>query len=99
MKLFWLIPALIFFADIAGAQQVVEAKISGMVCPMCAYNIEKSFKAEIKDKTIADFDVDLDDKLVTFKISEGKALSDDQIESGIRDAGYLLISIERKDAQ
>ncbi len=82
-------------AGVAQAKEIIKAKISGMVCPMCAQNIEKSFKAFIKDKTIVKFDVDLDSKLVTFDIAEGKTLSDEAVGKGIKDAGYLLKSLER----
>ena len=88
----------IFFllnTDLLQAKEIIKTTISGMVCPMCAQNIEKSFKGSIKDKTIAKFDVDLDTKIVTFELADNKKLSDEQITTGIKNAGYLVKKIER----
>ena len=96
MKKLLLVFGLFLMASTGLANTTIETTISGMVCPMCAHNIEKSFKPFIKDKTIEDFNVDLKSKIVTFKLSENKQLSDDQIQSGIKDAGYVVKKIERK---
>lgn len=89
---------MLFFAlhGSARASEIVRAEISGMVCPMCAHNIEKSFQAEIKEKQLTDFSVDLDTKIVQFKMADGKALTDEVVREKIRDAGYVTLSIDRK---
>ena len=96
MKRLLLVFGLLLMANTGLANTIIETTISGMVCPMCAHNIEKSFKPFIKDKTIEDFKVDLKSKIVTFKLSESKQLSDAQIQTGINDAGYIVKKIERK---
>ena len=77
------------------ASETITTKISGMVCPLCAHNIEKSFSPYIKSGVIQDFDVNLDTKIVIFNLAEDKSLSDEVLTQGIKDAGYLVKEIKR----
>ena len=78
------------FSAFAG---VVNVKVSGMVCSMCAQGIEKKFKNE---SAVKDLKVDLDQKLVTINTHEGKDVSDEVIKKLITEAGYNVAEISRK---
>lgn len=61
--------------------------VNGMVCAFCAQGIEKAFKAE---DAVESVDVQLKDKFVKIKFKEGKSLSDDKIETILKNAGYTI---------
>lgn len=79
-------------ARIAQAETIL-ASVNGMVCAFCATGIEKSFKKQAAIDTVK---VDLDNKLVTLNTKPAKTLDDDAIKKVIADAGYAVVSIERK---
>jgi copper chaperone CopZ len=70
----------------------IKVAISGMVCAFCAQGITKKFKAmpEVKD-----VDVNLDTKVVTIALNEGKSLADESITTVIKDSGYKVVKIDR----
>lgn len=71
----------------------VVVNVNGMVCSFCTSNIEKRFK---KEKAIKDVVVNLDEKRVYLNFKHNSTLSDEQITSNIRKAGYNVVSIERR---
>lgn len=74
------------------AGEKIEVKVKGMVCSFCAQGIKKKFSAlDAVKKT----EVNLDDKWVKLEVADDKTLSDDQIKTSIKDAGYEVVTIER----
>jgi copper chaperone CopZ len=73
--------------------ETILASVNGMVCAFCATGIEKSFKKQAAVDTVT---VDLDKKLVTLNTKPDKTLDDAAIKKVIADAGYAVVSIERK---
>ncbi|NCN27950.1 heavy-metal-associated domain-containing protein [bacterium] len=71
----------------------IEVKVPGMVCQMCVQGMKKAFKKYVAnaDKDIL---VDLDTKIVT--LTPNTEITDEQIKSGVKDAGYNADEINRK---
>lgn len=67
------------------AAEVQEIKVKGMVCSFCAQGIEKKFKERAE---IQDIQVDLKAKTVTLTYKEGKKISNEEIATLLKDAGY-----------
>jgi copper chaperone CopZ len=72
---------------------VIEVKIDGMVCSMCAQGIQKKFK---NHASIKDLRVDMDQKLVHLTTHDHLTLNDSTITQLIIEAGYNVAKIERK---
>lgn len=79
----------------AGAATAEEIKVTvnGMVCAFCAQGIKKQFSAI---EGVERVDPDLERRLVVIHAKTGAALPDDKIKRIIKDAGYDVVSIERK---
>jgi copper chaperone CopZ len=77
---------------VAHADEIAIA-VKGMVCSFCAQGIKKTF---LRKDGVEQVDVDLDKKLVTIKTKEGATLSDSDVKESIVDAGYEVVSIDRK---
>ncbi|MBY0510107.1 MAG: cation transporter [Rhodospirillaceae bacterium] len=90
-KLIILVSALTISSG-ASAETILTS-VNGMVCAFCATGIEKSFKKQAAVDTVT---VDLDKKLVTLNTKPDKTLDDAVIKKVIGDAGYAVVSIERK---
>lgn len=71
------------FSSFAAEVQTVGVK--GMVCSFCAQGITKKFKSQPE---IADVQVSLENKFVKLTYKEGHKLSNDQISTILKDAGY-----------
>jgi copper chaperone CopZ len=80
------------FSRVAHADEITIA-VKGMVCSFCAQGIKKTF---LRKDGVEQVDVDLDKKLVTIKTKEGATLSDSDVKESIVDAGYEVVSIDRK---
>jgi len=80
---------LIQTAFAAGTQYVM--RVDGLACPYCAYGIEKKLKAI---KGVEKINVDLDNGLVTAEVSEGTALSEEQMKQLFQDAGFTFRSMK-----
>src|SRR5262245_17430517 len=90
------IALLIFASTLIPASAIAEeitVTVKGMVCSFCAQGIKKTFS---KNEDIKDVKVDLDKKLVTIQTKDGASVGDDQITKTINDAGYDVLSIQRK---
>jgi mercuric ion binding protein len=71
----------------------INVKVSGMVCSLCAQGIKKKFS---KIESVKEINVNLDDKLVHLTTKDGLNVSDEEINSVIKEAGYNVANIERK---
>lgn len=80
------------FSRVAHADEITIA-VKGMVCSFCAQGIKKTF---LRKDGVEQVDVDLDKKLVTIKTKEGATLSDSDVKESIVDAGYEVVSLDRK---
>ncbi|MEC8158659.1 MAG: cation transporter [Pseudomonadota bacterium] len=73
-----------------GAPVVVD--VLGVVCDFCATAMNKVFS---KRNEVAAIYVDLDKKTLSLVINDGSDLSDKQIESLAKQAGYRIAAIRR----
>ena len=80
------------FSRVALADQITVA-VKGMVCSFCAQGIKKTFT---RKEGVESVDVDLDKKVVTIMTKQGTNLTDSEVKESIVDAGYEVLSIERK---
>ena len=84
----------LLFLSIAQANEDIEdirVFIKGMVCSFCVQGVEKQFK---KQDSVEKVEVDLEDSLVSIWLKEDQKISDDTINSLIKDSGYDVESIE-----
>ena len=75
---------------LAGAS--VRLKVDGMVCPFCAYGLEKRLEE------IASIDavlIRISDGLVQIRTKEGQDLTDEALTDAVRKSGFSLREIER----
>lgn len=84
---------LLFFLPQFAFAETAVVTVKGMVCSFCAQGIKKTFG---KLDSVENTTVDLELKLVTLKLKSGKNLTDDEIKILIHDAGYEVLSVERK---
>ena len=95
MKKWFLVIGLIatsFVSRVALADQITVA-VKGMVCSFCAQGIKKTFT---RKEGVESVDVDLDRKVATITTKPGANLTDSDVKESIVDAGYEVLSIERK---
>ncbi len=70
----------------------VRLKVDGMVCPFCAYGLEKRLEE------IASIDavlIRISDGLVQIRTKEGQELTDEALTNVVRKSGFSLTEIER----
>ncbi len=75
---------------LAGAS--VRLKVDGMVCPFCAYGLEKRLEE------IASIDavlIRISDGLVQIRTKEDQELTDEALTDAVRKSGFSLREIER----
>ena len=85
--------ALFLFSFRAHADvKLVHVFVKGMVCGFCANGLKKTFEAE---PAVASLTVSLDLQEVKLFIKDGKEMSDLEIESAVKNAGFSLRKIER----
>jgi copper chaperone CopZ len=77
------------------SEKKIIVTVKGMVCSFCAQGIEKKLKAFKEVKSV---NVDLDEKKVFLDLQPGLELSEDQLKKIIKDAGFDVVSIEKKGA-
>jgi copper chaperone len=71
----------------------VEVDVQGMTCGMCVSAITKELQATEKVEKIV---VDLESKTASFEELKGKKISDADIKTAIKKAGYEAVKIKRK---
>ena len=72
----------------------VRLKVNGMVCPFCAYGLEKRLGE------IASIDavlIRISDGLVQIRTKEDQELTDEVLADVVKKSGFSLIEIERLD--
>ena len=72
----------------------VRLKVNGMVCPFCAYGLEKRLQE------IASIDavlIRISDGLVQIRTKEDQELTDEVLADVVKKSGFSLIEIERLD--
>lgn len=70
----------------------VILRVDGLACPFCAYGLEKKFLAS---KKIDSFVVNFDQGSVQIQIKKGEVLTDVDIYTIVREAGYTLKEIKQ----
>lgn len=70
----------------------VEVDINGMTCGMCVDAITRELKSTDKTERVS---VKLEDKKATFAEVKGKKISDAEIRTAIKKAGYEVVKIRR----
>jgi periplasmic mercuric ion binding protein len=81
-------------SNTAFAVQTIKANVNGMVCAFCAQGIEKKMRALSQTQDVY---VNLKQRVVAVELKEGQVLSNDQVKSIIKDAGYDVTFIEVTD--
>ena len=72
----------------------VRLKVNGMICPFCAYGLEKRLEE------IASIDavlIRISDGLVQIRTKEDQELTDEVLADAVKKSGFSLIEIERLD--
>jgi copper chaperone CopZ len=72
--------------------EVIEVKVSGLVCDFCARTIQKSLARTGK---VEDVQVDLDKGEVFVQTKPDVLISDEEINRAILDSGYDPLAINR----
>ncbi len=85
---------ILFLGQATAWAETAKLSVNGMVCAFCAQGIKKKFSTNAKVENVS---VDLDEKLVTVTIKKGAKLSDEVLTNLIKDAGYAVTKIERKE--
>lgn len=70
----------------------VEVDVAGMSCGMCIESITKELKSTEKVENIS---VSLEDKKARFTEIKDKKISDAEVRSAIKKAGYEAVKIRR----
>jgi copper chaperone CopZ len=90
MKIIFAILALGF--SFRAAADTIELKVNGLVCGFCAQGIEKTLR---KKPATADVVVSLEHRLVAVETRPGQDLTDEELGTALKNAGYDVVSIER----
>ena len=90
----YIITLILFGLLPAYSAEQIKVKVNGFVCSLCGQGVEKQFKKNGGD-AVAKFEVDMDSKIVTLTLKEGKQLDDAFIQKAITDAGYSVEEIMR----
>ena len=70
----------------------ITLRVDGMVCPFCAYGLEKRL-GEIE--SIDAILIRISDGLVQIRVKEGRPLEDEALEEAVERAGFSLREIHR----
>ena len=92
MKKSALLLMILFPLAAIAADKEIKVTVKGMVCGFCAQGITKKFK---KESAVNSVDVNLDTKLVGLNLKDNAEISDSQIETILKDAGYTVEKIDR----
>ncbi len=91
MKIFIIILSLI--ASFGAFASRVEVDVNGMSCSMCIDAITKELTATQKAENIT---VKVEDKKAWFDEVKGKKITDTEIKTAIKKAGYEAVKVRRK---
>lgn len=88
---------LILFSTLSYGE-VIVINVKGMVCQLCVHGIKKKMKKKLKER-LQEISIDLEKKTVTLKTNEAKKkIPDSLLKKIIRDSGYNVQKITRKEA-
>lgn len=73
-------------------KHVIDIKVNGMVCDVCAQSVIKVFDKEPGLKKV---NISLDDGMVILTLKDGGEITDKVIKDDIYYTGYDLVSIRR----
>ena len=76
----------------AFASSVINVKVHGLVCDFCAQAIGIMLK---KDAAVSASRINLNSKIVTIKVRNGRKISNRRITQLITAAGYQVVGIAR----
>lgn len=90
----FLLATCLFFSSLSvfAGNREIKVSVKGMVCAFCAQGITKKFKGE---PSVDKVDVSLEKKLVTIDLKDGKDISNEKIESILKESGYTVETIAR----
>ena len=77
---------------LAGAS--VRLKVNGMVCPFCAYGLEKRLGEIASVDAVL---IRISDGLVQIRTKQDQELTDQVLEDAVKKSGFTLTEIERLD--
>ena len=72
----------------------VRLKVNGMVCPFCAYGLEKRLGEIASVDAVL---IRISDGLVQIRTKEDQELTDEVLADVVKKSGFSLIEIERLD--
>ena len=72
----------------------VRLKVNGMVCPFCAYGLEKRLQEIARIDAVL---IRISDVLVQIRTKEDQELTDEVLADVVKKSGFSLIEIERLD--
>ena len=70
----------------------ITVQVNGLVCSFCAQGIKKRFMTLAPVQSVL---VSLEKKTVLITLKPNTVLSDQMIQSTVKDAGYVTVRIER----
>ncbi len=70
----------------------VRLKVDGMVCPFCAYGLEKRLEEIVSIDAVL---IRISDGLVQIRTKEGQELTDEALTDAVKKSGFTLTEIER----
>ncbi len=70
----------------------VRLKVDGMVCPFCAYGLEKRLEEIVSIDAVL---IRISDGLVQIRTKEDQELTDEVLTDAVRKSGFSLREIER----
>lgn len=72
----------------------IYVDVNGLVCDFCARALEKIFS---KNSDVESINVDLDTKVLTINMNDGKTLDDETITKMVTDSGYNVEAIRHEE--
>ena len=88
LRLLFLFLALPLLARPAVAPPIIEVKVKGVVCAFCSIGLRKNL---IKTGKVKSVTCNTKNKTTTIFLKEGKDLSDKEIHSAVKRAGYSIL--------
>ncbi len=88
-----MLSGMIWSAVTLAAGTEYRIRVDGLACPYCAYGIEKKLKAI---EGVGKVDVDLNAGLVIVDVAEGTRLTESQMKTLFKDAGFTYRSMTGK---
>jgi len=85
--------SMIWSASTFAAGTEYRMRVDGLACPYCAYGIEKKLKAI---DGVGKINVDLNAGLVVVDMAEGAKLTEPQMKTLFKDAGFTYRSMTEK---